>query len=95
MCSIFVCVSEEREDADRGEHGEDAGSQAPSLLSDTLRCINLAEVAKSLCMIGIKREQGGKMSKEDVGAMRDKELKLVALNALDKRQRDAQHFLEL
>ena len=45
MCSIFVCVSEEREDADRGEHGEDAGSQAPSLLSDTLRYINLAEVA--------------------------------------------------
>ncbi len=29
-------------------------------------------------------------------AMRDKELKLVALNALDKRQRDAaQHCLEL
>jgi hypothetical protein len=75
MCSIFVCVSEEHEDADRGEHGEDAGSQAPSLLSDTLRYINLAEVAKSLCMIGIKRELGGQMSK-DVGAVRDKELKL-------------------
>ena len=30
-----------------------------------------------------------------MGAMRDKELKLVALNALDKRQRDAQHCLEL
>ena len=51
-------MSEERED---GKHcdGEDAGSQAPSQLSDTLRYINLAQVAKSLFMIADKARARG------------------------------------
>ena len=51
-------MSEEREDGERWD-GEDAGSQAPSLLSDTLRYINLAEVAKSLFIIADKARARG------------------------------------
>jgi len=65
-------VSEEREDGECGD-GQDAGSQAPSLLSNTLRYINLAEVDKSLFFIADKAR--AKMCK-GVGAVRDKGLKL-------------------
>ena len=46
-CMLCACVSEE------GGDGEDVGSEAPSLLSYTLRYISLAELG-TLCRIGLR-----------------------------------------
>ena len=46
-CMMCTCVSEE------GGDGEGAGSEAPSLLSYTLRYVSLAEL-DTLCRVGLR-----------------------------------------
>ena len=45
-CMLCACVSEE------GGDGEGAGSEAPSLLSYTLRCVSFAEIG-SVCRVAL------------------------------------------